>query len=196
MASMAEKLRAKRKAGGRPPREGVVRYPGGEIVKAEQRPIETREQIMAVALAAPHRKLTSEPGNRMAGYASGRLYLTGAIDKRQYEALERYSRTSLRYMRLVLGRTPKWPEMALERTSPSSSDSPEPDENDVAALKREHADMLWAISDATGSDYQLARQTMFGAGVLDREPGSIPEMAAMHTALNALGRLWMLGSDS
>lgn len=99
------KLKLKRKSG-RKPVAGVIRSASGRIAKAHRKPVETQEQIMAVAIAQPHRRGFSDPNNPFLGYSAGRLFATGQISKPQHDAAEWYARLWLSYHRHVTGITP------------------------------------------------------------------------------------------
>lgn len=177
---------------GRPPKPGVPRYADGTIVRTHRKPPETQEQILATAMAQPHRKPFPDKRSALAGHAAGRLFLSRQLDRAQYDALERYTSLSIRYMTHITGTVPRWPAVW-----PATARSPQPDDMpggkasvgiDVEALRREHADAQWAIRDA--GDYQIAAGALLRVGVLDNEVLGDASMGALRTALNALVRLW------
>lgn len=169
---------------GSAPKTGVDRYVDGSIVRSQRKPLETQEQVMRTALNAPHRNGLSSP---LAGYPAGRLYLQKQIDKSQFQALERYTVITVRYMRHRMNGTIRLPGMTLERVARGSAGY-EPDPEDIAALERAHADMLTAIQDTR--DYRVAQSTMFRTGVMEQDVQTVDEMGAMRVALNSLCKLW------
>lgn len=192
MSKAARLKQHKAARSGRPLKSGVPRYQSGEIVKAHRKPAETQEQILATAMAQPHRKPFHDKRSALAGHAAGRMFLTGQLRKHQYDALERYTRLSIRYMTHITGTVPRWPAVW-----PATARSPQPDEMptgkasvgvDVEALRKEHADAQWAIRDA--GDYSIAANALLRVGVLDNEVLCDASMGALRCALNALAKLW------
>lgn len=187
--SKAAKLKAKLERRGRAPKPGMPRYADGSIVRAARSPAETENEILAIALAQPHRRPFQNKHSALAGYASGRLFLQGILTKPQFQALERFGLLSIRYSRLVTGRSVQYPCMSIERTDRGASDY-EIDGADLDRLKCDHADMLWTIYDA--GDGQATQRIMFRLSVLDREQYNLPELGALRCGLNALAKLWGL----
>ncbi|MFC0282415.1 hypothetical protein ACFFJB_14745 [Camelimonas abortus] len=99
------KLKLKRKSG-RKPVAGVIRSASGRIAKAHRKPVETQEQILAVAIAQPHRRGFSDPKNPFLGYSVGRLFAAGQISQIQHDAAEWYGKLWLSYHRHITGITP------------------------------------------------------------------------------------------
>jgi len=194
MTSMAEKKRAKRS--GRKLKQGVDRYPGGEIVHHQRG--ETAEQIMAVAKSAPHRRFLEgeRRADSRAGYAGGRLYLSGAISARQLAALNEYEKIAKRYMRIVLGKTPQFATLRLEVVQqPDDSCAPahgahEADPSDIFSLKERHAKMEFAARSGEAGD--AGRYMLFRVAVMDKEPINYFELGALRSALNNLAQHWGL----
>lgn len=183
------KLRVKRTIRTGRPRVDGKRYPCGEIIKSQQVRQETPEQVMAVATAAPHRRLFSDKRSPLAGSSAGRLYAARVITQPQFKALERYSRLSVRYMRDVMGRTVTWPCMSIERTDKGRSEW-EPEEDDIWKLREDHSEAMRAIQDA--GDFAVANRLLFSVGVLDKDHHDGAEIGTLRCALNALARLWGL----
>jgi hypothetical protein len=98
MASRAEKLRSKRasRSVGRPRKEGVDRYPSGDIKRHE-----TEKDVLSVALEARQRIHGLSENNALAGYTLGRMFLDGAINEEQRKAGDDYAEIISRYHRLV-----------------------------------------------------------------------------------------------
>lgn len=97
MSSKASRLRVKRAVrAGRPEKEGVERYPGGQI-----RHSETEKEVKAVAIEARKRIHGLDTSSVFAGYVGGRLFLDGRISECEREAGDRYAEMMVRYYRLV-----------------------------------------------------------------------------------------------
>lgn len=102
-ATKASKLRAKRSRAGRPRKEGVERYPSGDIKRSE-----TQKETMSVAVGARRRidgwsdKTSDETvKSQFAGYTLGRMFLDGRITEEQRKAGDEYAEIHARYRRLV-----------------------------------------------------------------------------------------------
>lgn len=96
MTSKAGKLRARRAArsAGRPRKQGVDRYPNGEIKNHE-----IEREAMSVAKDARLRMYKTD--SPFAAYTLGRIFLDGAITETQREAGDTYAAMMARYYRLV-----------------------------------------------------------------------------------------------
>lgn len=96
--SKAAKLRAKRASSkaGRPRKEGVERYPSGDIKRHE-----TEKEVLSVALEARKRIHGLSENNALAGYTLGRMYLDGSISDEQRKAGDEYAEIIARYHRTV-----------------------------------------------------------------------------------------------
>ncbi|MCY1741171.1 hypothetical protein [Ensifer sp. SL37] len=107
MTSQAERLRSKRikqrQYAGRPAKEGVERYPSGQIKHTER-----EKEVRAVAIEARQRVYFKgkEVSNDMvasqfAGYTLGRMFLDGRITECEREAGDEYATQMVRYYSLV-----------------------------------------------------------------------------------------------
>jgi hypothetical protein len=98
MSSKAAKLRAKRAAqgAGRPRKEGVERYPSGDIKRHE-----TEKEALSVALEARKRIHGLSENNALAGYTLGRMFLDGSVSEEQRKAGDEYAEIIARYHRTV-----------------------------------------------------------------------------------------------
>jgi hypothetical protein len=101
--SKAAKLRLKRSRAGRPRKEGVERYPSGDIKRSE-----TQKEAMSVAVEARRRidgwgvKVSDDTvKSQFAGYTLGRIFLDGRITEEQRKAGDEYAEIHARYRRLV-----------------------------------------------------------------------------------------------
>lgn len=94
MTSKAAKLRVKRATrAGRPRKENVERFPGGQIKHSE-----TEKEVKAVAIEALRRVHGVDYNtNGYSGYTLGRLHLDGKINKQQLEAGDDYAEQMARY---------------------------------------------------------------------------------------------------
>jgi hypothetical protein len=98
MSSKAAKLRKRRavQGAGRPKKEGVERYPSGDIKRHE-----TEKEVLSVALEARKRIHGLSENNALAGYTLGRMYLDGSISEEQRKAGDEYAEIIARYHRTV-----------------------------------------------------------------------------------------------
>jgi hypothetical protein len=100
----AAKLKIKRKTkAGRPRKEGVERYPSGDVKRSE-----TQRETMSTAVEARRRidgwgdKVSDETvKSQFAGYTLGRMFLDGRITKEQLDAGDEYAQIHARYRQLV-----------------------------------------------------------------------------------------------
>lgn len=101
MVSRAEKMRKHkvrmRQYAGRPAKEGVDRYPGGQI-KHEERQREVRE-VAIEALSRVHNLNYHASG--YSGYVLGRLFLDGRISEWEREAGDEYAKWLARFYGIV-----------------------------------------------------------------------------------------------
>lgn len=104
MGGKSTKLKVKRTNGaGRPRKEGVERYPSGDIKRSE-----TAREAMSVAIEARRRidgwsKETPDDKvkSHLAGYVLGRMRLDGSITEEQLKAGDEYAEIMCRYYRMV-----------------------------------------------------------------------------------------------
>lgn len=98
MTSHAERLRIKRRASaGRPRKEGVERYPGGQI-----RHSETEKEVKAVAIEALKRVHGVDyHASGYSGYTLGRMFLDGKVTECERAAGDEYARHMSRYYMLT-----------------------------------------------------------------------------------------------
>jgi hypothetical protein len=96
--SKAAKLRTKRasRGAGRPRKEGVERYPSGDIKRHE-----TEKEVLSVALEARQRIHGLSENNALAGYTLGRMFLDGSVSEEQRKAGDEYAEIIARYHRTV-----------------------------------------------------------------------------------------------
>ncbi|QND42976.1 hypothetical protein HB770_20955 [Rhizobium leguminosarum bv. viciae] len=101
--TLKTKTRKANKGAGRPRKEGVERYPSGDIKRSE-----TAREAMSVAIEARRRidgwsdKVTDETvRGQLAGYVLGRMRLDGSITEEQLKAGDEYAEIMVRYYRMV-----------------------------------------------------------------------------------------------
>jgi len=93
MVSKAEKLRIKRRSNaGRPPKEGVERFPSGKI-----KPSETIKETLSTAMWGRKNVHNLETDSPFAGYTLGRMFLDGKITEEERKAGEYYADCMARY---------------------------------------------------------------------------------------------------
>lgn len=102
MTSKASKLRIKRiQRAGRPRKENVDRYPGGQI-KHSERENEVRATVMEARTRVHYLHKTPEKDvAEYGGYTAGRLYLDGKITEEQLKAGNEYAIVIMRYCQSV-----------------------------------------------------------------------------------------------
>jgi hypothetical protein len=160
-------------------REGVRRYQSGAIVRADRG--ERPDKIIAVALAQPHRKGNQSP---MAGYAFGRLFLGGMIDRRQFDAAETFTRRAVRYHASITGTLPRFPSVAAEMVAGSTGSGADLDAETIGKIRSEYGEMQDALSDA-GMHYE-ANAILMRVCVMDRDISGDVAMGAFRCALNVI----------
>lgn len=91
------------KGAGRPRKQGVERYPSGDVKRGE-----TQREVMSVAIEARRRidgwgdKVTDNTvKSQFAGYTLGRIFLDGRITEEQRKAGDEYAEIISRYHRLT-----------------------------------------------------------------------------------------------
>lgn len=104
MGGKATKVKRRaNKGAGRPRKDGLERYPSGDIKRSE-----TQREAMSVAIEARRRvdgwgdKVSDETvRGQLAGYTLGRMRLDGSITEEQLKAGDEYAEIMARYYRLV-----------------------------------------------------------------------------------------------
>jgi len=101
--TLKTKTRKANKGAGRPRKEGVERYPSGDVKRSE-----TQREVMSVAIEARRRidgwseKVTDETvKSPFAGYTLGRIFLDGRITEDQRKAGDEYAEIISRYHKLT-----------------------------------------------------------------------------------------------
>lgn len=161
-------------------REDVRRYGNGRIVNADRG--ETQVQILATALAQPHRK-----GERshLAGFAYGRMYMGGMIDSRQYQAAEVFTKRTVRHMAMITDSLPRFPSIAANMVGTFSTGSgTEPDEETIATIKSAYGEIEDALADS-GMLYE-GTAILTRVCVMDKEIDGQAAMGAFRCALNVI----------
>lgn len=189
-----QELKARKRDGmaktGAKRREGVRRYPkSGTIVRADRG--ERPDQIMAVALAQPHRRDQKEPGHQRAGFSCGRMWLGGMIDDRQYEASEVFTRRAVRYMRTITGTLPKFPSVAAEMVATSTGPGHEADHETIAKIRSEYGELQDALADA-GMLFE-ANSILMRVCVMDWSLRKQEDVGAFRCALNVIANRLRIG---
>jgi hypothetical protein len=161
-------------------REGVKRYSkSGAIVRAERG--ERPDKIIATALAQPHRKGNASP---MAGYAFGRMFLGGMIDRRQFDAAETFTRRAVRYHASITGTLPRFPSVAAEMVAGTTGAGAEMDVETIAKIRSEYGELQDALADA-GLHHE-GNAVLMRVCVMDRDIMGDAAMGAFRCSLNAI----------
>lgn len=99
MTSKSAKLRShrikQRQYAGRPKKEGVERYPGGQVKHSAR-----EQEVRSVVMEARKRIHGLDTNNVFAGYVGGRLFLDGRISECERESGDTYAEMMSRYYRL------------------------------------------------------------------------------------------------
>ncbi|KQO43014.1 hypothetical protein ASF08_10575 [Methylobacterium sp. Leaf85] len=167
----------------------------------ESRRKESEDQIMAVALAQPHRRSLPktrirddgrrqdvDPRDPLAGFALGRLFLHGVISRDQLEAGQKYTSLFLRHGHHVVGVLPRFPSAAINDVASGISCAAEMSYEEAVALKRSWNEAQTALADTF--EWRACASALMHVCVLDREPGDAAMLGSLRVALNALGNLW------
>jgi RNase P/RNase MRP subunit POP5 len=161
-------------------KQNVRRYPkSGAIVRADRG--ERPEQIMAVALAQPHRRGEKDP---RAGFAFGRMWLGGWIDERQYDAANAFTRRAVRYHAVVTGSLPRYQSCLASVVSKETGSGKELEPEVIAKIRSDYGDIQDALADA-GMLYE-ANGILMRVCVLDYMPRTEEETGAFRCALNVI----------
>lgn len=161
-------------------REGVRRYQkSGAIVRADRG--ERPDKIIAVALAQPHRRGNQSP---MAGYAFGRLFLGGMIDRRQFEAAETFTRRAVRYHAIITNSLPRFPSLAAEMVASSTGSGADLDDETIGKIRSDYGELQDALADA-GMHYD-GNAVLMRVCVMDRDIEGDAAMGVFRCALNVI----------
>jgi len=184
---MNAKLR-KRKAAraGRPRKQGVERYPSGQIVHRQRG--ETQEQILATGISQPHRVGQHDPLDRNHGSALGRLYVAGKLTKEQLHAGIWYAGLSAAYRREVLGLTIRSKSATLsERVATSfwGASNDNAPTVDIARLRDKWTQVQGAI--AAACPHYHAYSLLLSVCTYDDDPRE-ERLPLMRLALDAIGK--------
>ena len=197
VSALREIVPPRREANGRFQREKTR---GGREQEREARESESEEEAMRVALGQPHRRnipkhrhedgkrIDNHPRDPRAGYALGRLYLHGQIDRDQLGAGQRYVELALRHMHHITGHLPKFPSQAINDTVKGLDCSADMPDEKAMELRRAWSEAQRALADTC--EWQACASALVSIGIMDREPRSVTEMGSLRVGLNALHRLW------
>jgi hypothetical protein len=158
------------------------REPNGRLQRPP-RP-ETRKEIMATALAQPHRQGSE---SRLRGFALGRLFLSRQISADQFRAGERWTLVALRYKRDITGTLPRYPSPFIDRIARGVEGEFERDEDAIYETRRDWEDSQRALLDT--NEHYAANAALTRVCILDQDP-SQAQLGSLRAALNALERLW------
>lgn len=188
----------RREANGRKQRSTTRQGQADEIAGRER---ETEEQAMRIALDQPHRRalpatrvddsgrrVPIHPSDPLAGFALGRLFLHGAIQRDQLTAGQRYAQITMRHMRHITGHLPRFPSQAISDSAGGLDCSAEMSDDEAFKIRRSYAEMQTALADT--QEWHACVSALSSVCVMDREPKSEAEMGALRIGLNALHRLW------
>ena len=188
----------KRKAAraGRPRKQGVERYPGGQIVHRHRAPVETQEQVLATVTSQPHRKGASDSRSRLLGYSLGRLFISGTISRDQHSAGEWFAQLWLAYHRRITGITlPKvsahLQEFIAGGDAPLSHANDDNDPDQDNQLRRRWAAVEGALCDA--GRHHAGHSLMFAVCVIDRDPHR-DQIGVLRELLNIVDRVRQKGA--
>jgi hypothetical protein len=174
---------------GRPPRAGVQRYDNGRIVKADQKPEETEEQVLGTVLA--YRVKNGAPEalarDQRAGSILGVLRLTEVFSGMQYEAGARLFEVVDRY-HAIQGLPRPW---ATPEPGPTRDDPPEDYTNRV---RRSYADAYRAVADLERSaSYRGSWKALWGLVMMNDDiRNNARALGNARSGLNVLARLWRM----
>lgn len=172
---------------GRKPKPNVSRYPTSGAIRREDRG-EKPAQIIAVAMAQPHRKGNASP---MAGYAFGRMFLGGMIDRRQFDAAETFTRRAVRYMRSITGSLPRFPSLSAEMMAGTTGAGAELDDETIAKIRSDYGEMQDAFADA-GMHHE-ANAILMRVCVMDKDITGEAAMGSFRCALNVIANRLRIG---
>lgn len=160
----------------------VERQPNGQPRRSEPA---MRDDVQAVVVEARMRHFgvpRDVARKDLAGYAAGRMYLRGVIDREELEALERYGALRSAYLVSLAG--PKGAaSVAFERVAPMTGDIP-PDARDAELMGR------WLqVSDALSAAHARAHRAVAEVAHCDVEQDMTD---GLRCGLEALVDLWGL----
>lgn len=189
------KAQKKRRAG-RKLTQGVQRYPGGQIVEAHRKPVETQKQILATVAAQPHRRGFSDPQNPLLGYPMGRLLYAGLMSKEQHEAGEWYAKLRLDFNWKVRGI--RMPQVSAHLREYIAASQPllshaNDDDNCEAIARLQSA---WAKVQFTLADHRMVEHAERLLRPLCIEGIDIPisEIGTVREILNIIARIQQKGA--
>jgi hypothetical protein len=173
---------------GKKRREGVSRYPSGQIVHEEREKAETSLEVVATVMAqrvkevgAPH------AGKYEAGFELGRAYLRNQITRQQLKAGEQWAQDVDRYCRLhgYPSPFPKAMDFLSVRGGPSAL---EPSADEVRVTSNTYMRALTAIG-AKGRGAEVACRSLC---VENTDPRAWPfhTWQALRAGLSALASLY------
>lgn len=160
-------------------KEGVQRYPSGQIVHADRG--EKPNDVMRVVKNQPHRRGNADP---RAGYAYGRMLLHGIIDRRQFEAAEVFTRRAVAYMSLVSGSLPRFPSVSADMVARGITCQAELTAERIAQVRSDYAEIQDALSD--GGLHYDGNSLLARVCIMDRDLYSQQDIGRFRCSLNAI----------
>jgi hypothetical protein len=160
-------------------KENVRRHPSGEIVRADMG--EKPEDVIAVALAQPHRR--GDKDHRM-GFAHGRMLLGGIITQRQFEAAEVFMKRAVAYMALVSGSLPRFPSVSADMVARGIACAAELTDERIAQVRSDYAELQDALTD--GGMRATGNSLLVRVCIMDRDIVAHSEIGDFRCALNCI----------
>ena len=160
-------------------KEGVSRYPGGQIVHADRG--EKPEDAMRVALAQPHRRGEKDP---RAGYVYGRMRLGGVINQRQFEAAEAFMQRAVAYMAAVSGGVPRFPSVSADMVARGINCKADLTVERIAQIRSDYAEIQDALSD--GGLHYSGNSLLVRVCIMDKDLHCQSDVGDFRCALNLI----------
>ena len=160
-------------------KEGVSRYPGGQIVHADRG--EKPEDAMSVALAQPHRRGEKDP---RAGYVYGKMRLEGIINQRQFEAAQVFVDRVIPYLIHVGTGVPRFPSVAADMVARGIDCKAEMTAERIAQIRSDYREIQDALSDC-GLHYD-GNNLLVRVCIMDRDLHTISDVGDFRCSLNLI----------
>jgi len=160
-------------------KEGVSRYPGGQIVHADRG--EKPEDAMRVALAQPHRRGEKDP---RAGYSYGRLRLHGIINQRQFEAAQVFVDRVIPYLVHVGTGVPRFPSVAADMVARGIDCKADMTVERIAQVRSDYAEIQDALSD--GGLHYSGNSLLVRVCIMDKDLHCQSDVGDFRCALNLI----------
>lgn len=168
--------------------------PCGQMARADRGEGTTKLQIekthadnIAFIASQPHRRgLGNKSEIPKAGYAHGRLLLTGQISEKQFQAAEAYMLRAIAYKAVVAGSLPRLPSLSAELASRGVGSAADMPPERIAAIRSDYSELQDALAERKLK--VDGNEALTALTIMDRDPCNSNQMGIIRSSLNLIAQ--------